>query len=101
MMVADRLGARAVGIFARAVMYVPIETACEAREEARWLQADCAIIIGGGSTVGLGKAIALESGLPILVVPTTYAGSEMTLIYGTTEAASRRPDVIHACCPAR
>ena len=74
-MVADRLGSRAAGIFPRAVMHVPIETAREAREEARRLGADCAVAIGGGSTVGLGKAIALESGLPILAIPTTYAGS--------------------------
>lgn len=88
--VADRLGARAAGVFARAVMHVPIETARDAREEARRLQADCAIAIGGGSTVGLGKAIALESGLPVLAVPTTYAGSEMTSIYGITEAGLKR-----------
>jgi alcohol dehydrogenase class IV len=89
-MVADRLGARAAGVFARAVMHVPIETAREAREEARRLNADCAIAIGGGSTVGLGKAIALESALPILAVPTTYAGSEMTPIYGITEAGLKK-----------
>lgn len=88
--VADRLGARAAGVFARAVMHVPIETAREAREEARRLNADCAIAIGGGSTVGLGKAIALESGLPVLAVPTTYAGSEMTPIYGVTEAGLKK-----------
>ncbi|SEB25120.1 Alcohol dehydrogenase, class IV [Variovorax sp. YR216] len=89
-MVADRLGARAAGVFARAVMHVPIETAREAREEARRLDADCAIAIGGGSTVGLGKAIALESGLPVLAVPTTYAGSEMTPIYGITDAGLKK-----------
>jgi alcohol dehydrogenase class IV len=89
-MVADRLGPRAVGIFAQAVMHVPIETARQAREEARRLGADCAIAIGGGSTIGLGKAIALDSGLPILAVPTTYAGSEMTPIYGLTEAGLKR-----------
>lgn len=89
-MVADRLGARAAGIFARAVMHVPIETAREAREEARRLGADCAIAIGGGSTTGLGKAIALDSGLPIVAIPTTYAGSEMTPIYGITEAGLKK-----------
>ena len=89
-MVADRLGSRAAGIFPRAVMHVPIETAREAREEARRLGADCAVAIGGGSTVGLGKAIALESGLPILAIPTTYAGSEMTPIYGITEAGLKK-----------
>lgn len=89
-MVADRLGGRAAGIFARAVMHVPIETAREARDEARRLGADCAVAIGGGSTTGLGKAIALESGLPILAIPTTYAGSEMTPIYGITEAGLKK-----------
>src|SRR5690606_17379354 len=89
-MVADRLGNRATGIFPRAVMHVPIETAREARDEARRLGADCAIAIGGGSTTGLGKAIALDSGLPILAIPTTYAGSEMTPIYGITEAGLKK-----------
>jgi len=88
--VAALLGDRAAGIFDRAVMHVPIETAREAREEARRLGADCAVAIGGGSTTGLGKAIALDSGLPILAIPTTYAGSEMTPIYGITEAGLKK-----------
>lgn len=83
--IADLIGDRSAGIFDRAVMHVPIETAREARDVARALDADCAIAIGGGSTTGLGKAIALESSLPILAIPTTYAGSEMTPIYGITE----------------
>ena len=82
---AARLGARAVGLFDRAVMHVPIETAQAAREEAKRLGADCCVAIGGGSTTGLAKAIALVSDLPILAVPTTYAGSEMTPIWGLTE----------------
>lgn len=89
-MVADRLGAHAAGIFPRAVMHVPIETAREARDEARRLGADCAVAIGGGSTTGLGKAVAMDSGLPILAIPTTYAGSEMTPIYGITEAGVKK-----------
>ena len=89
-MIADLLGSRAAGVFARAVMHVPIETAREAREVARKLGADCAVAIGGGSTTGLGKAIALDSGLPILAIPTTYAGSEMTPIYGITEAGMKK-----------
>ena len=88
--VADLLGARAVGVFAKAVMHVPIETVREARDVARALGADCAVAIGGGSTTGLGKAIALDSGLPILAIPTTYAGSEMTPIYGITEAGIKK-----------
>jgi alcohol dehydrogenase class IV len=88
--VAALLGDRAAGIFARAVMHVPIETAREARELARSLGADGAVAIGGGSTTGLGKAIALDSGLPILAIPTTYAGSEMTSIYGLTEGGVKK-----------
>ena len=88
--VANRLGERCAGIFARAEMHVPIETAREAREVAKRIGADCAVAIGGGSTTGLGKAIALESALPILAIPTTYAGSEMTPIYGITEGGTKR-----------
>ncbi len=87
---ARRLGDRAVGVYDRAVMHVPIEIARAAREEASRLGADCCVAIGGGSTVGLGKAIALEFGLPIIAVPTTYAGSEMTPIWGLTEGGQKR-----------
>jgi alcohol dehydrogenase class IV len=78
------------GIYAKAVMHVPIETARAAREEARRLGADCCVAVGGGSTVGLAKAIALESEMPIIAVPTTYAGSEMTPIWGITEAGVKK-----------
>jgi maleylacetate reductase len=88
--IARRLGERAVGVYDRAVMHVPIETARAAREEARRLDADCAVAVGGGSTTGLGKAIALDSSLPILAIPTTYAGSEMTPIYGITEEGLKK-----------
>jgi maleylacetate reductase len=81
---ARQLGSSAAGVYAKAVMHVPVETARGACEEARRLTADCVVAIGGGSTIGLAKAIALETGLPILAVPTTYAGSEMTPIYGLT-----------------
>lgn len=88
--VAQRLGTYSAGVFSKAVMHVPIETAREARAEAQRLGADCAVAIGGGSTTGLGKAIALESGLPIIAIPTTYAGSEVTPIYGLTDGGVKR-----------
>ncbi|WP_313298944.1 maleylacetate reductase [Diaphorobacter sp.] len=80
----------AAGIFDQARMHVPVETAHAAQQLARQLGADCAVAVGGGSTIGLGKAIALDSGLPILAVPTTYAGSEMTPIFGVTEGGVKR-----------
>ena len=88
--IARRLGDRCAGIFPHALMHVPIETARQARDEARRLAADCAVAVGGGSTTGLGKAIALESALPILAIPTTYAGSEMTPIYGITAGGAKK-----------
>ncbi|HHT8897648.1 TPA: maleylacetate reductase [Burkholderia cenocepacia] len=88
--IVERLGARAAGLYDRATMHVPMEIARDAQAFARSRDADCAVAIGGGSTIGLGKAIALESGLPILAIPTTYAGSEMTPIYGLTEGGMKR-----------
>ncbi|WP_315984101.1 maleylacetate reductase [Aliamphritea spongicola] len=67
-------------------MHVPAETAKAAIEAAKNMNAGCTIAVGGGSTIGLAKAIALDTGKPILAVPTTYAGSEMTPIWGITEA---------------
>jgi maleylacetate reductase len=88
--VSKRLGARSAGVYAKAVMHVPIETADDARAVAKELGADCCVAVGGGSTIGLGKAIALTSELPILAVPTTFAGSEMTPIYGITAQGQKK-----------
>src|SRR5262245_45500028 len=88
--VSKQLGDIAVGIFTDAVMHVPIDTARKARAEAARLGADVYVTVGGGSTTGLGKVIALETGQPIVAVPTTFAGSEMTPIYGITEGALKK-----------
>lgn len=84
------LGDASAGVFSGAEMHVPIESARRARQHAQEVGAECAVAVGGGSTIGLGKAIALESGLPIIAVPTTYAGSEMTPIYGITENGMKK-----------
>jgi maleylacetate reductase len=88
--VAALLGRAAAGVYAEAVMHVPVETARAACEAAQRLDADCCVAVGGGSTIGLAKAIALDSALPIVAVPTTYAGSEMTPIYGVTEGGRKK-----------
>ena len=88
--VAKALGVRVAGIYDKAAMHVPLEIAQDARRVAGELGADCCVTVGGGSTTGLGKAIALTSTLTILAVPTTYAGSEMTPIYGLTEGGMKK-----------
>jgi maleylacetate reductase len=88
--ISARLGKRSAGVYDQAVMHVPIETAEAARQVARRLDADCCVAIGGGSTIGLGKAIALTSELPIVAIPTTFAGSEMTPIYGITAQGQKK-----------
>ncbi|NYZ14444.1 maleylacetate reductase [Azospirillum sp. RWY-5-1] len=81
---AARLGNRAAGVCAGAVMHTPVEVTARAVEHATGLGADGLVSLGGGSSIGLGKAIVLRTGLPHIAVPTTYAGSEMTPILGQT-----------------
>jgi maleylacetate reductase len=95
---AARLGAKAAGVFAEAAMHTPVDVTEQAMTAATALKADGTLAIGGGSTTGLGKAIALRTDLPQIVVPTTYAGSEMTPILGETrdsvKTTVRNPKVL-------
>jgi maleylacetate reductase len=70
-------------------MHVPVEVAARARSAATTHRVDALVSIGGGSTTGLAKAVALTTGLPIVAVPTTYAGSEATNVWGLTEDARK------------
>jgi maleylacetate reductase len=94
---ADRLGTKAAGVFAGAAMHTPVEVTESAVGAFRAAGADCVVSLGGGSTTGLGKAIALRTGADQVVIPTTYAGSEMTDILGETaggEKTTRRDPAI-------
>lgn len=81
---AGRIGPLAAGLYANAAMHTPVHVTEQALAAAKDLKADVTIALGGGSTTGLGKAIALRTDLPQIVIPTTYAGSEATPILGET-----------------
>ena len=99
---ADRLGTKAAGIFAGATMHTPTDVTDQAIAAFHAAKADCVVSLGGGSTTGLGKAIAVRTGTDQVVVPTTYAGSEMTDILGETASGEKttrrdpaiRPEVV-------
>ena len=75
------------------VMHVPVPVAERARAAAADAGVDAIVTVGGGSTTGLGKAVALTTGLPIIAVPTTYAGSEATNVWGMTEGDTKTTGV--------
>jgi maleylacetate reductase len=81
---------RCVGLWPEAVSQVPVELVGRAVEKATGHGADCLIAIGGGAATGLCKGIAYQSGLPIIAVPTTYSGSEMTGFCGMTSGGVKR-----------
>ena len=87
--IASMLGERCAGIFDQARPHVPEEALAAAIEVSDHCGADCCVSIGGGSTTGLGKALALRIGLPNIAIPTSYAGSEMTNIWGITDGRSK------------
>lgn len=83
---AARLGPLAAAVFDGATMHTPVEVTARAVQALAEARADCVVSLGGGSTTGLGKAIAARTDVPQVVIPTTYAGSEVTPILGETEA---------------
>jgi maleylacetate reductase len=83
------LGSRLVDRIGEVVMHVPAALAAAAHEQTEQSRADLLVCLGGGSAIGLAKAVALRTRLPILAVPTTYAGSEMTPIWGVTDGGRK------------
>ncbi|WP_027802891.1 maleylacetate reductase [Paraburkholderia dilworthii] len=82
---AGRIGSLAAGVFSEAATHTPVAVTLKAMEAFEASGADCLVALGGGSTIGLGKAIAWRNDAPQIVVATTYAGSEATPILGQTE----------------
>jgi maleylacetate reductase len=82
------------------VMHVPVEVALRARHAAAGAGADILVSVGGGSTTGLAKAVAMITGLPIVAVPTTYAGSEATNVWGLTRGRTKTTGADRKVLPA-
>ena len=82
--IAAALGERAAGVFTTDLPQVPGEVADAAAARAREAGVDWVLAHGGGTAIGVAKAIALEVPVLIAAVPTTYAGSERTDIWGVT-----------------
>ncbi|AJA09490.1 Maleylacetate reductase [Sphingopyxis fribergensis] len=87
--IAATVGDRDIGIYSNATMHTPVEVTDDAMTTVTACNADVVVAIGGGSTIGLSKAIALRTDLPQIVLPTSYAGSEMTAIIGQTEGGRK------------
>ncbi len=87
------LGGRIAATFDDVRPHVPVVVADQAREAAERADADVLLAIGGGSAIGTAKAVARHSGRPIVAVPTTYAGSEMTPVWGLTDASGKRTGI--------
>ncbi|KAI9053705.1 hypothetical protein LZ554_002658 [Drepanopeziza brunnea f. sp. 'monogermtubi'] len=80
----QQLDGHIAGLFSGATMHTPTDVTAKALAYTTETKADSLVTLGGGSTIGLGKALAIRTGLPHICIPTTYAGSEMTPILGET-----------------
>jgi len=98
--VAAQIGDRCAGLLPEAITQVPIELARRGRDKAASADADCLVAVGGGAATGLCKGIAYESELPIIAVPTTYSGSEMTGFCGMTIDGVKRMHESPAMLPS-
>ena len=84
------LGERLAGVYAGARLHVPVEVVADAMETVRQFQPQSLLAFGGGSAIGLGKALAFETKLPLAAVATTYSGSEMTAVWGNSDGRMKR-----------
>jgi len=85
-----QLGARQAGLIPQVVQHVPSKIVQATLGIVQEVGADCFVTLGGGSAIGLGKALAVETGLPLIAIPTTFSGSEMTPIFGLTSEGRKK-----------
>jgi alcohol dehydrogenase class IV len=99
----DALGERLVVTYERVQAHLPATRVAEAVTVALDEHIDALLGLGGGSPIGMAKAVSLtveakrtgravgtslptdQPLIPVIAIPTTYAGSEMTPVYGTTQ----------------
>jgi maleylacetate reductase len=79
-----------VAEFTRVEPHVPREAVDAARALAQQHEIEVVVALGGGSAIGVGKGVVFGEGKTLVAIPTTYAGSEMTPVFGTTDRAERR-----------
>lgn len=109
------LGAELAGEYTGARLHVPVEVVTDARAAVERVRPESLLAFGGGSAIGLGKALAFETKLPLAAIATTYSGSEMTAIWGNSDGRVKRtfrnaevaprlvlydPDLTHGLPPA-
>jgi len=96
--VRESLGVLLAARYDGAAMHTPVEVTEKALIVLQEAGADCLVALGGGSTTGLSKALAARTGLPQVILPTTYAGSEVTPVLGETRDGRKTtfssPDVL-------
>lgn len=112
--VVELLGARFAGVYTGAKLHVPVSVIADARTAVEQYRPQSFLAFGGGSAIGLGKALAYDTKLPLAAIPTTYSGSEMTAVWGNSEEGIKRtfrnrevaprlvlydPDLTHALSP--
>jgi maleylacetate reductase len=96
--VEEALGPLVAGRFAGAAMHTPVDVTERALAVLRKVDADCVVAVGGGSATGLAKALAVRTGVDQVILPTTYAGSEVTSVLGETrdgvKTTRSSPDIL-------
>ena len=84
------LGDRLAGTYTGAKLHVPVSVIADAHKTLAECQPQALLSFGGGSAIGLGKALAFDTKLPLAAIPTTYSGSEMTAVWGNSEEGIKR-----------